>query len=454
MRNRRYAAGEALISPSMVLNLRLKWQFNAGKDISATPTILGGRRVIISFHPFLFTVKKKFNYFRYKQNLQELTGLNATGIIFQVNWTVSRATPTITNDLLAIRIYGPALVIAVKCATGKLVWSTKLDSHFAVVITISGTFHQRAFYEGVPSLEEGVPIETCCTFRGSLVKLDIKTGTILWQTFMLPDNHSAIGEYAGSAIWASSPSITVRRNLVFIATGNLYSAPQEILDCQEKQNNQTVPTHADACLEPDNHSNSILALDLDSGKIKWHRQLGGYDIWFVACSIFNEPNPPNCPPRANPDADFGEVAMMLSVPVNGSHRDIVAAVRKSGFAWALDRDNGNLIWSTVAGSGGVSGGGTWGAATDEQREYTNIVNSQRKNFTLWPSNKTTNSSGWVAMDSGTGGILWSTADSCNATTNRPMTVANGVVFEGSTHKTGPFYAMNAETGVVLWSYET
>ena len=33
---------------------------------------------------------------------------------------------------------------------------------------------------------------------------------------------------------------------------------------------------------------------------------------------------------------------------NGTKRDIVVAVQKSGFAWALDRDNGDLVWFTVS----------------------------------------------------------------------------------------------------------
>jgi glucose dehydrogenase len=162
---------------------------------------------------------------------------------------------------------------------------------------------------------------------------------------MLPDNNNKIGEYAGAAIWGSSPSIDVSRNHVYIATGNLYSVPLNISQCQEKENNQTVPTHPDECVELDNHSESILALDLESGKIKWFHQLGGYDVWFIAC---NNLSTPNCPPGPNPDADFGEAPLMLSIKRNKTKIDIVAAVQKSGFAWALDRNNGNLIWSTVS----------------------------------------------------------------------------------------------------------
>lgn len=110
------------------------------------------------------------------------------------------------------------------------------------------------------------PVEQCCEFRGSFAKLDARTGAILWKTYMLPDNNNKRGEYAGAAIWGSSPSIDVKRNHVYIATGNLYSAPLRIRQCRERQTNRTKPTQPDECVEPDNHSDSILALDLDLGR--------------------------------------------------------------------------------------------------------------------------------------------------------------------------------------------
>ena len=79
------------------------------------------------------------------------------------------------------------------------------------------------------------------------------------------------------------------------------------------------------------------------------------------------------------------------------------------------------------------GGGTWGAATDGKRVYTNIVNNAGKNFTLLPSKHITTASGWVAMDADNGKILWSTANPSNATSSGPVTVAHGVLFAGSTH---------------------
>ncbi|KAG8501569.1 hypothetical protein CXB51_003851 [Gossypium anomalum] len=243
------------------------------------------------------------------------------------------ATPTIADDLLIIGISGPAIVIAVERLTGELVWSTQVDNHPAGIITMSGTY-----YKGHIFSKSGVSIEQCCTFRGSFAKLDVRSGKVLWQTFTLTDNFGQTGGYAGAAVWGSSPSIDATRNHVYVGTGTCIQ-PLSSTPCQEAENNQTVPTSPGKCVEPENHSDSILAFDLET-----------------AC---NNLSTPNCPPGPNPDADFGEAPMMLSIDVNGTKRDIAVAVQKSGFAWALNRDNGDLIWSTEVGPGGPGGGGTW-----------------------------------------------------------------------------------------------
>ncbi|XP_071688747.1 uncharacterized protein, partial [Rutidosis leptorrhynchoides] len=454
LRNRRYAYGETKISAATVANLKLKWKFVAGKDISATPAIYNNTIYVPSWNGKIYALDALDGSVIWQQEIGELTGFNSAstvGVVVGVNWTVSRSTPTVADEILIVGLYGPAYVVGLKRSNGELVWSKQLDTHNYSLITMSGTFYKSAFYVGTSSLEESLSIESCCTFRGSFSKLNAKNGNIIWQTYMLPNNYGSKDEYAGAALWGSSPSIDKHRNTVYIATGNLYSAPLNVTQCQEAQNNQTTPTEKDKCIEPENHSNSILALDLYSGDIKWYQQLGGYDVWFRAC---NNLSTSGCPPGPNPDADFGEAPMILTVNSHGNKHDIVVAVQKSGFAWALDRDNGSIVWSKEAGPGGPGGGGTWGSATDGETVYTNIANSGRRNFTLKPSNTTTTSGGWVSMDGTNGNILWSTANPSNATASGPVSLANGVLFAGSTNGSGPIYAMSAATGKILWSYKT
>ncbi|KAJ8775202.1 hypothetical protein K2173_020206 [Erythroxylum novogranatense] len=106
-----------------------------------------------------------------------------------------------------------------------------------------------------------------------------------------------------------------------------------------------------------------------------------------------------------------------------------------------------------AGPGRPGDGAYWGAATDEKRVYAHIAVSLSPNFTLKPSKKKTTSGGWVALDVQSGGILWSICDPSNVTTSGPVIISNGVLFAGSTYKTGPIYAMNAKNGEILWSYK-
>ncbi|KAK6280125.1 hypothetical protein POUND7_020392 [Theobroma cacao] len=140
--NRRYAEKETRISPETVSRLRLKWEFYAGKDITATPAIFNGILYFPSWNGNIYAVEASDGSLVWEKNLHELTGLTGTGFLINVNWTVARATPTIADDLLIIGISGPAIVIAVERLTGELVWSTQLDNHATGVITMSGTYYK------------------------------------------------------------------------------------------------------------------------------------------------------------------------------------------------------------------------------------------------------------------------------------------------------------------------
>lgn len=75
-------------------------------------------------------------------------------------------------------------------------------------------------------------------------------------------------------------------------------------------------------------------------------------------------------------------------------------------------------------------------------------------FRLAPSNQTTTTGAWVALDANTGEIIWTTANPSNETCPGPVTLTNGVLFAGSVASNGPLYAMDAKTGTILWSYNT
>lgn len=146
MYNRRYAYGETKISPTTVANLVLKWQFVAGKDISATPAVYNDTIYFPCWNGNIYALNASNGSVIWQQNIGQLTGLNSTGLTPGVNSTVSRSTPTIADDLLIIGIYGPAYVIGIKRSNGVLVWSKQLDTHYAALITMSGTYYKRYIY--------------------------------------------------------------------------------------------------------------------------------------------------------------------------------------------------------------------------------------------------------------------------------------------------------------------
>jgi polyvinyl alcohol dehydrogenase (cytochrome) len=283
-------------------------------------------------------------------------------------------------------------------------------------------------------------------FRGSVVALDENTGHILWQTYMVPDNGGRPGSYSGGAVW-SQPAVDVRRNALIVATGNNYSVPPAVQQCQQ----QNPPQGGCVPAGTPNYFDAVVALDLQTGAVKWVTGVEHFDTWTRAC--FSQPNP-NCPVPASPDYDFaGGVSLFMDVAGNGPPRDIVGAGQKSGIYWAFDPNDGHILWGTQVGPGGTLGGSEWGSAAggDESHIYVAIANNFRKPYTLVSGQQTTAGS-WSALDGATGKILWQTADPTGGIDPGSVTVANGVVYAGSLDAMGHMYALDAATGEIRWSF--
>jgi polyvinyl alcohol dehydrogenase (cytochrome) len=164
------------------------------------------------------------------------------------------------------------------------------------------------------------------------------------------------------------------------------------------------------------------------------------DVFNIACLLPTGPKA-NCPLPDSPDFDLGGSGPNLM-------GNIVGWGQKSGIYWALNADNGNIVWSTPVGPGGLAGGIQWGTATDGQRIYVAVSNSLHMPYTLVPSGQTINWGAWSALDVATGKILWQTADPTPGTVDLgAVSVANGVVYAGSL--AGQMYALDARTGDIL-----
>ena len=131
--------------------------------------------------------------------------------------------------------------------------------------------------------------------------------------------------------------------------------------------------------------------------------------------------------------------------------NIVGIGQKSGIYWALDPDDGRIVWTAAVGPGGSLGGIEWGTATDGERIYVAIGNNDHLPYTLVPSGQTITWGSWSALDVKTGNILWQTADPTAGTMDTgAVSVANGVLYAGS--YAGQMYALDAKTGEILWAF--
>jgi polyvinyl alcohol dehydrogenase (cytochrome) len=143
----------------------------------------------------------------------------------------------------------------------------------------------------ITSGEEGAARQAtyaCCSFRGSLVAVDLKTGRKLWQTYVIreplrqtkPNSAGVMMQGpAGGAIW-SAPTIDAARGQVLMTTGDSYT----VVDTKG----------ADA----------IVAMDMQTGRIRWSTQVTENDNFIVGCPVTGT-RAANCPDPLGPDHDFG-----------------------------------------------------------------------------------------------------------------------------------------------------
>lgn len=445
-RNTRSQPSESRLTVGNVGGLVKKWEFATGGDVSATPAVADGHVYAPDWAGNLYSLNAKTGAQEWVASIAAASG---------VPFDKVRSTPAVTDSLVIVGTQGSIFVpgggpggqvMAFSRATGQLVWRTQADPHFAAIITQSPTVFDGRVYVGVASLEEALAAFVPgyqLSFRGSMLSLDLATGSIVWQTYMAPTG------YTGNAIWGSSPAIDTKRNQVLIATGNNYSVPQSVLDCVTAAGDDG--TAQAACLPADDHFDSIMALDMTTGAVKWATRAIPYDAWTVDCIPFVGDGD-LCPDPAGPDYDFGQAPALFTIKATGGKAlDVVGAGQKSGQYWVLDAATGAVRWVTQAGPGGTAGGLQWGSAVDGNRVYTADANSNLVPWTL-PGGGTTTDGVWTGLDANTGQILWETTPPHGGGASGPVTTANGIVFGCSLDAQGYMYALNGATGQVLWEF--
>jgi polyvinyl alcohol dehydrogenase (cytochrome) len=336
-------------------------------------------------------------------------------------------------------------VYALDAQKGTLLWKTQADTHPMARIVGAPMLYNDRLYVAVSSTEDAAavnPSYSCCTFRGSVVALDIGSGRTLWKSYTVlgePQptrrNSAGIQEFgpSGAAI-TSSPTVDDKRNVLYVATGGSATGVEQSL------------------------TDAVAAFDVADGKLRWVKQL------------------------VRPDAGTG-VAGFSSSPVLrtlATGNQVLLAGQKSGVVYGLDPDHGgNILWQTKigdssAGAAGVAGGGpsaiasvvgppgvagsaggvAWGSAADHRNLYVAL-----SGLLAQPANA---NGSLTALDMTTGVARWHTAApepacswgerNCAHAQAQAVTVMPGSAFSGSMD--GHLRAYSTIDGKILWDFDT
>jgi polyvinyl alcohol dehydrogenase (cytochrome) len=416
-------ASQSGIDASQVPRLTLKWAFAFPDATSAwaQPTVVGSRLYVGSQNSTVYALDAK------------------SGCVI---WSYSaeggvRASITIAQRSGSPAVYGAyfsdqrGFAYALDASTGAVLWKRLVEDHPLIRLTGSPVYHDGRLYVPTSSYEEvgKTPEYPCCTFRGSIVALDAVNGREIWKAYTIRETPRVMGKNSagidslgpsGGAIW-SSPTIDVKRGVIYAATGNTYSG-------------STSQPATDA----------IVAFDLKTGNLVWSKQLHPNDIY--GCRN----NEPNCGSTQGPDFDFGASAALVRLPTG---KDLLIAGQKSGIGYALDPDKeGEIVWQYRAGRGSTLGGIEWGVAADGNNAYFPVADANAR-----PSG------GLHAVNLMTGERAWFTAApsplncgdpgrGCSGAQSAAITVIPGVVFSGSFD--GGIRAYSTKDGSVIWHFDT
>ncbi len=453
----RWASEERAISVSTAPLMNLVWRFDAGGDVSGTPTVsYDGVVYFCSWGGRLFAVNSVSGVQLWSTRVADLTGIEDS---------LCRNSPAIWSDLVIVGDQASGTLMGVNRWDGSLVWRHLMDPHPAAIITSSLSISGSGIaYGGVSSREEAlaaiIPGYVCCNFSGSAFAIVAGTGQPLWQTYMVPANTS------GGAVWMSNAAIDEGTRVVYVTTGNAYSVPDFVQACINESARAGI---SDAhCRQPGDYTDSIVALGALDGVVRWFFNASGQDVWTVAC-LFG-PNPQNCPPHHGDDVDFGS-GPMLNWRWSQRHKiavPVVTAGQKSGVMWTVDARTGRLVNSAIVGPGSTLGGIQWGTAFDDRHYYAAISNADYIKYDLMNGSVACGGF-WAALRKEDMSFVWKTPVpgspvDCDApidVLNRtramalgPVSVANrdrrAVVFAPA--MTGWMYALDSSNGRILFSF--
>jgi quinoprotein glucose dehydrogenase len=334
----------AEITPANVAELRPAWIFRSGelgqgvKDwrrsaFEATPILYDATLYLTTSSTDVVAVNARDGTLRWRHDSQSRKDLHySDGVSRGVSLWVDEASAP--EALCHASIYAPTLdgrLLALDAATGKL--CTDFGEHGAVNL-LNGVRSQ--FKEGdewrnylvtsPPAILDGKVIvgssigdnRAVLEELGTVRAFDAKSGTLVWSWDPIPRDAanpvfkewSAERVQTASAANAWAPlSVDAARHLVFAPTG---SASPDFFGGERPGDNRW--------------ANSVVALDGDTGNLKWGQQLVHHDLW---------------------DYDVGSQPTLADLVHDGRHVAAVIQATKTGFLYTFDRDSGTPIFPIV-----------------------------------------------------------------------------------------------------------
>ena len=445
--NTRYQP-EPAIRASDVAKLALKWAYGypSGTEFGQ-PTVVDERLFVTSSAGRVYSLDSKTGctYWTYDAAAGSRTAVTIGELARAKVAALPRKLKRTLAHLDVIKAPSAAFfgddtgtVYALDAQKGTLLWKSQVDSHPLARIVGAPALYGDRLYVAVSSTEDSAaanPGYSCCTFRGSVVALDIAGGRTLWRSYTVLEepqptrkNSAGIQEFgpAGAAV-SSAPTIDAKRNVLYVATGGS-------------------PTGLEQSL-----TDAVAAFDLADGRLRWVKQL------------------------LRPDAAAGGAGFSSSPVLRtlATGNQVLLAGQRSGVVYGLDPDHGgDILWQTrigelaagtAAGAGpvvssatvaGATGGIAWGSAADHRNLYVAI-----SGLLAQPANA---SGSLTALDMTTGAARWHTASpepacawtdrSCSHAQAQAVTVMPGSAFSGSMD--GHLRAYSTIDGKILWDIDT
>ena len=314
-RNWRYSP-LAEITPENAAKLTPAWAMSTGGQfggLEATPLFRDGVLYFSADYARTFAVDARSGIivWRYEPEYEE--GFTAMLCCGPIHRGVA-----LKDDLVYV-LRLDAKLVALGRADGKIAWEQRVDEWKNGVTTNSAPLIVGDHVVvGVSGGEYGV--------RGYLKSYNAKTGALEWTTYTIPaPGEPGSGTWPKDDSWKSgggptwiTGSYDAETNTLYWGVGNPAPWPAE--------------THAGDNL----WTESMLALDPETGKIKWGYQYTPNDPW---------------------DYDGMATPILVDATIDGQARKVAVVSNRNGFFYALDRTNGQFIYAipTVEGINWTTG---------------------------------------------------------------------------------------------------